>query len=407
MDKRQSFVSRLIGRLYKFLVKKAVNIADMRRYSKVLLPSPIFGYLDGGADDEVTLRRNSSDFGKYELLPRYLVDISSIDTTTHVMDSDLSFPVICSPTGMSRLFHAEGELAVAQAAAEIGTVYTLSTLSTFSIEDVAGVSKGDKWFQIYVFKDRSLISEFMDRCRDAGYKGLSLTIDVPTQGNRERDIRNGLAIPPSIGLRSAFGFLLKPMWCYDYLTSDRFQLANVSHKAPVDSRDLTTLIQYLEKQFDPTVDWEAASDMVSEWGGPFAIKGICSVQDALRAVEVGATTIVLSNHGGRQLDFAASPISLLPAVKKAVGNDVEIIVEGGVRRGTDILKALALGANACAVGRPYLYGLATGGKAGVSKALGLLKEEFSRSLALAGITKVNDINQSCLREYECKHDVAR
>jgi len=236
---------------------------------------------------------------------------------------------------------------------------------------------------------------------------LSLTIDVPTQGNRERDIRNGLAIPPSIGLRSAFGFLLKPMWCYDYLTSDRFQLANVSHKAPVDSRDLTTLIQYLEKQFDPTVDWEAASDMVSEWGGPFAIKGICSVQDALRAVEVGATTIVLSNHGGRQLDFAASPISLLPAVKKAVGNDVEIIVEGGVRRGTDILKALALGANACAVGRPYLYGLATGGKAGVSKALGLLKEEFSRSLALAGITKVTDINQSCIREYECKHDVAR
>lgn len=374
-----------------------LNIHDFRKASRWLLPKPIYGYLDGGADDEVTLRNNSGDFSNYDLLPRYLVDVSSVDTTTQVMGADINFPLILSPTGMSRLFHHDGELAVARAAEEAGLVYSLSTLSTYSIEEVAEVSSVPKWFQIYVFKDRTLITEFFDRCRKSDFVGMTLTIDVPPQGNREKDVRYGLTIPPKINLARIIDYLLTPLWSINYSLGDKFQLANVSHRAPVDSADLMTLIKYLHNQFDFSVSWEDAEEMIQIWDGPFAIKGISSVFDAKKAVEIGASTLILSNHGGRQLDSAVTPISLLPEVRRAVGDDIELVLDGGVRRGSDIFKALALGADACSIGRPYLYGLATNGQDGVTTVLDILKTEFERTMGLMGVTNVKNIKRDCLR----------
>lgn len=391
-------VRKIIGWVGQHLASRAVNIEDLRKSSRILLPAPIFGYLDGAADDELSKTRNNSDFNRYELLPRFLVDVTSIDTSVAAMGANLAFPLICSPTGMSRLFHEKGELAVASACEKAGILYSLSTLSTYSIEEVTEVSAGPKWFQIYVFKDRSLISEFMERCRESDFVGLTLTIDVPTQGNRERDIRTGMTIPPKINFSTFLRFVLSPLWSSNYLLSKEFQLANVAHKAPVASSDLTTLVDYLHEQFDQSVTWEDAALMVEEWDGPFAVKGISSLSDAMRAKELGATTLILSNHGGRQLDQTISPIELLPDVRKAVGDEVEIIIDGGIRRGTDIFKAIALGANACSIGRPYLYGLAVNGEAGVVKALEILREEFRRTMALMGVTSVDQITASCLRK---------
>ena len=385
------------GSLGRRLSSGCVNIHDFRKASRWFLPKPIYGYLDGGADDEITLANNNQDFAHYELLPKYLVDISSIDLATNVMGCDISFPLVLSPTGMSRLFHPDGELAVVKAVEKAGLIYSLSTLSTYSIEEVAAVSDVPKWFQIYVFKDRNLITEFFERCRKSGFVGMTLTIDVPPQGNREKDVRYGLTIPPKINLARVLDYSLTPFWSINYLLGEKFELANVSHRAPVGNTDLMTLINYLHDQFDFSVSWEDAEEMIKLWGGPFAIKGISSVSDAKRAVEVGATTLILSNHGGRQLDSAVTPIGLLPEVRRAVGESVELILDGGIRRGTDIFKALALGANACSVGRPYLYGLATNGETGVSQALNILKTEFERTMGLMGITSIKDINRGSVR----------
>jgi L-lactate dehydrogenase (cytochrome) len=393
-----SLVSRIDEMVNGWCVKRSHNIADLRRWAKRRVPAPMFHYMDGAADDEVTLAHNHGDFDRYELLPRYLVDVSHIDTRTTVMGAPVDFPVVLAPTGMSRLFNNEGELAVAAAAADAGTVYSLSTVSTRSIEQVAEVCAGPKWFQLYVFRDRALVSEFIDRCRAARYHALCLTVDVPVPGNRERDLYTGMSIPPQLTLASWLDFLLHPLWGLKYLTSDPFQLANVAHKAPVGDDELITLVGYLAKQFDPSVDWDAAAWMIEQWQGPFAIKGICCVEDAVRAAEIGATAVILSNHGGRQLDQAASPISLLAEVKQAVGDRVEVILDGGVRRGTDVLKALALGAQACMIGRPYLFGLGAGGRAGVDRALALLRAEVERDMALLGVTRVDQITGDYVRE---------
>lgn len=382
----------------RWCLRRSHNIRDLRKYARLRVPSPMFHYMDGAADDEVTLRANCSDFDRYELLPRYLVDVSNIDTSTTVMGAPIDFPVVCAPTGMSRLFNNDGELAVSAAAAAAGTAYSLSTVSTYSIEQVAEVCAGPKWFQIYVFRDRALIDEFMQRCRAARYHGLILTVDVPVPGNRERDLYTGMQIPPAFTLASWFDFCLHPLWSIKALMSEEFQLANVAHKAPVGERDAITLVGYLAKEFDPSVDWDAAAWMVEQWNGPFAIKGICCVEDAIRATEIGANAVILSNHGGRQLDNAASPISLLADVKAAVGDRIEVIVDGGVRRGTDVIKALALGARACMIGRAYLFGLGAGGQAGVTRALELLRAEVERDMALLGVTRIEDISEKHIRE---------
>ena len=391
-------LSRLDELVNAWCLKRSHNLRDLRKFARLRVPKPMFHYLDGAAEDEVTMARNNADFSRYELLPRYLVDVSNIDTSTTVMGAPIDFPVVLAPTGMSRLFNNDGELAVAAAAAEAGTVYSLSTVSTYSIEQVAEVCAGTKWFQIYVFRDRELVSEFVERCRAARYHALCLTIDLPVAGNRERDLYTGMALPPRFSLATWFDFCLHPLWSLKYVNSPGFELANVVHKTPKDGREMTTFVNYLAEQFDPSVDWDAAAWMIEQWQGPFAIKGVGCVEDAIRAADIGATSIILSNHGGRQLDQAASPISLLAEVKAAVGDRVEVILDGGVRRGTDVLKALALGAQACMVGRPYLFGLGAGGRAGVARALQILRSEVERDMALLGVTRVSEIGPEHVRE---------
>ncbi|MGE0486921.1 MAG: alpha-hydroxy acid oxidase [Gammaproteobacteria bacterium] len=393
-----SLIERCDEAVTGWCLSRSHNIDDLRRYARLRIPRPMWGYLDGGADDEVTLARNNQDFARYDLLPRCLVDVSNVDPSTTVMGAPVSMPVILAPTGMSRLFNNAGELAVATAAAEAGTVYSLSTVGTHSIEQVAEVCPGTKWFQIYVFRDRGLVSEFIERCRAAQYQALCLTVDLAVAGNRERDLRTGMVFPPKFSLATWLDFALHPLWSLKYLGSEPFQFANVAHKVASGTDPMTSMVGYLAQQFDPSVDWDAAAWMIEQWQGPFAIKGICCVEDAVRAADIGATAVILSNHGGRQLDYAASPISLVAEVKAAVGDRVEVIVDGGIRRGTDVIKALALGARACMVGRPYLFGLGAGGRAGVARALDLLKREIERDMALLGVTRVDQLNAEYVRE---------
>lgn len=390
------FLRELEKRVSAWHLKRCHNIADLRKAAWWRLPAPMFHYMDGAADDEVTLARNESAFDELELLPRNLVDISSIDTSTTVLGQPISFPLICAPTGMSRLFHWEGELAVSRAAARAGTIYSLSTVGTHSIEEVAAECAGPKWFQIYVFKDRGLITEFIARCRAAQYHALCLTIDLPLTGNRERDLRTGMTVPPALTMKSWLSFVLHPLWSLCHVSSPPFSLANVAHRVHAGG-DVQTLQSYIASQFDRTVTWDDARLMVEQWNGPFAVKGILTADDAKRAVDIGATAVIVSNHGGRQLDHVPAPIDLLPEIVAAVDGRAEVIVDGGIRRGTDIVKAIALGAQACMTGRGYLFGLGAGGEAGVDRALSLLKSEVERDMALLGCRNVKEITRNHVR----------
>jgi L-lactate dehydrogenase (cytochrome) len=375
---------------------RCYSIADLRKMAKRRIPAPVFNYMDGGAEDEITLRRNSSSFEQYQLVPRVLRDVSKVDASTSILGQQSSLPLILSPTGMSRLFHYKGEEAVSRAAQKAGLIYTLSSMSTHSIEEVATFSDGPKWFQIYVWRDRELLKSFFDRCRNSGYTALCLTVDVPVFGLRERDLKSGLTIPPELTFRTMFDTLMRPEWLWQYLTSSRMELANVRGHSSV-SNDAFVLAEYTNAQFDPSVNWDAAEWMIKEWGGEFAIKGIISKEDAKRAIDVGATAIIVSNHGGRQLDHSPACFDVLEEVVDVVNGQAEVILDGGVRRGTDVIKALALGAKACMIGRSYLYGLGAGGEKGVDRALGLLRDEILRNMALMGIKSIDELDKSCLR----------
>jgi L-lactate dehydrogenase (cytochrome) len=372
------------------------SIADLRALSKRRLPAPVFHYMDGAAEDEVTLKHNRSAFDKYQLLPRVLRDVSKVDPHTTILGQPSSLPLILSPTGMSRLFHYKGEDAVSRAAHKAGLIYTLSSVSTYSIEEVAAITDGPKWFQIYVWRDRELLRSFIERCRASGYKALCLTVDVPVFGQRERDMKSGLTIPPEPTLRTMFDTLMRPQWLWQYLSSPRMELANVRGHSSI-SNDAFVLAEYTSEQFDPSVTWHAAAWMIKEWDGEFAIKGIVNKEDAKRAADIGATAIIVSNHGGRQLDHAPASFDVLAEIVDAVDGHAEVILDGGVRRGTDVIKALALGARACMIGRSYLYGLGAGGEAGVDRALGLLGEEIKRNMALLGVRSVEELDTSYLR----------
>jgi len=379
-------------------LKRCHNINDLRKAARIRMPSPMFHYMDGAAEDEVNLKRSCASFDDYELLPRNLRDISHIDPSTTVLGESIDIPVICSPTGMSRLFHHDGELAVSRAAARARTIYTLSTMGTYSIEDVARECSGPKWFQIYVFKDRTLVSEFIERCKATEYHAMCLTIDLSLTGNRERDLRTGMTIPPKFSLAGWFDFALHPLWSLSYLANPAFSLANVEHRVSGGSgEDVTTLVDYISGQFDRTVTWDDAAEMVKEWGGPFVVKGVLTVHDAEQAVAIGANAIMLSTHGGRQLDHTPAPIDVLPEIAAAVGDKVEIIVDGGIRRGTDVLKAIALGATAVSIGRGYLFGLGAGGEAGVDRTLAILKDEIVRDMALLGCRTIDEITSDYVR----------
>lgn len=374
-------------------LQRAYNIADLRLLARKRLPRPIFDYIDGGADDEVTLARNMSAFSRYTLMPDVLVDVSRVRTGTRMFGQEAAWPLMLSPTGLNRMFHGEAELAVARAAARHGLPYGLSTLGTTRLEDLARAFGGPKIFQIYIFKDRGLTAEFVARCKAAGFHGLALTVDTPVAGNRERDRVNGLSVPPRLTLRSMLSFALHPGWSIPALSGARFDFANVSHRVDALAEGPMSLFDYIGGQFDRTLTWRDVEWLAREWDGPLAIKGVMTPADARRAIAAGATGVMISNHGGRQLDGAPAPIDQVAAIREALGQGPDVICDGGVRRGSDVVKALALGATGCSVGRPYLYGLAAGGEAGVDRALTLLREEFDRALVLAGIADIADIER--------------
>ncbi|HEV2568772.1 alpha-hydroxy acid oxidase [Sphingomonas sp.] len=361
------------------------------------LPRPIFDYIDGGADDEVSLRRNARAFADYELVPDVLNDVSEIRTETRLFGQPSRWPLLLSPTGLTRMFHDHAELAVGRAAARHGLIYSLSTMGTTPLEDFARAFGGPKVFQIYIFKDRGLTAEFITRCKEAGFHGLMLTVDTPVAGNRERDRASGLALPPKLTLKSLLSFALHPTWSLPALTGSKFDLANVSHKVDALAAGPMSLFDYIGAQFDPSIGWRDVEWLANEWGGPFAIKGVMTPEDARRSIASGATGVMISNHGGRQLDGAPAPVDQIAAVREAVGDAPDVICDGGVRRGSDVVKALALGATACSIGRPYLYGLAAGGEAGVDRALTLLNAEFERTLRLAGINDIASVSRRHVR----------
>ena len=368
------------------------NINDLRSLAKRRLPRSMFHYIDGGADDEVTLRRNTDAFDDYEIQPRFLRPVDEIDTTVTLFGKKLDVPFFIAPTGMSRLFHHTKENAVARAAAKFGTAYSLSTLGTASLEEIAKETDGPKIFQIYILKDRELTQEFVDRCKAANYDVLCLTVDVPLAGNRERDKVTGMTMPPRFTMKSLFSFFTHLNWSFNLLLHPDFRLANVVHRVDALGKGAMGLIEYVNGQFDRTVTWDDAARLIQQWGGPFVIKGVLTAEDAKRAQEIGATALMISNHGGRQMDGVPAAIDCLAPIRDAVGSDMELILDGGIRRGTHILKALALGADAVSIGKAYLYGLAAGGQKGVELALQILKDELERDMALMGCGTIQELS---------------
>ena len=377
-------------------LKNCYKTEDFRKLAKKRLPSPIFHYIDGGADDEVTLRRNSQAFDDCDLVPNVLAGHEEVDTSVEVLGQRLSFPLFMSPTAMQRLFHHEGELALAKAADKLGTMFGVSTIGTRSIEELGAFTNAPKFFQIYVHHDPAMTVDLISRCKEAKFDALALTVDAIVAGNRERDYITGMTTPPKLTLRSLLSFALHPGWTFNYLLRERFELPNIAKYLKEGSAAHSSVLQYLDTHLKRSIDWADAAQMIEEWGGPFAIKGVMSVDDAKRSVEVGASAIIVSNHGGRQLDGSRSPFDQLETIVDAVGGQIEIILDGGVRRGTHILKALAKGATACSGGRLYLYALAGAGSAGVERAMSLLKAEVERDMILMGCRSLSDLKPSML-----------
>ncbi len=365
------------------------DIGDLRKIAKRRLPGGVFDYIDGGAEDELALERNSSAFSDIEFVPRVLRDVSQVDPSTTVLGRRVPYPLILSPTGFTRIAHSQGELAVARPAAARGIPYGLSTMGTRSIEEVAAVSDGPKWFQIYTWRDRGLVKDLVDRSEAAGFDAILLTVDTAVLGRRERDVRRGYTLPPKIGLDTLIDGAIHPGWSLDFLRNDPITFANVaSDNDAGDGSSAVNLSAYINSQFDQALSWSDVEWLQSIWSGPIVLKGVQSVADAKIAADLGVTGVALSNHGGRQLDSAPSPIDLVAPVAQAVGGQTEIYCDGGVRRGSDIVKAVALGATACMAGRPYLYGLGAAGERGVEFVLDFFEEGVRQTMALTGATDV-------------------
>ena len=373
---------------------RAASVADLRTIARRRLPRGVFDYIDGGAEDERTMAANAAAFGAVTFRPRVLRDVGDVDPSTTLLGRRLPLPLVLAPTGFTRIADPDGELAVARAAARAGLPYTLSTLSTRSIEEVAAIGAGPKWFQVYVWRDRGLVKEMIGRAATAGYEALVLTVDTAVLGRRERDVRRGFSLPPTIGLSTLVDGALHPGWTWRFLRSDPIRFANVRDAASIgDGSTAVTLSEYVNTQFDPGLSWRDVEWMRSVWAGPLIIKGVQTVDDARLAADAGVEAIALSNHGGRQLDSAPATLDLVAPVADAVGDRLEIICDGGVRRGSDIVKAVALGARACMAGRAYLYGLGAAGERGVDHVLGLLDADVRRTMALVGASSVADLGR--------------
>lgn len=371
-----------------------LNVGDFQALSHRRVPRPVIDFFDGGSEDERTVARNRAAFGDWLLVPRQMRDVSRVDPATSLMGQRVAWPFIVGPTGLPGLIHPDGEIGLAKAAAEVGSLYTLSTMASRSIEEVAAATAGPKAFQLYLFRDRGLSRELIQRARAAGYAALMLTIDVQVPANRERDRRNGMVIPPRFNARTLAGFARHPRWCWNVLVRRPVKLANFKG---IRADPGMSLLSFIDRQFDPAITWQDLDWVAAEWGGPVGVKGVMAVEDAVAAADHGAQTLIVSNHGGRQLDGAAAPLDMLPEIADRLAGRAEIILDGGIRRGTDMLKAMALGASGCMAGRVGLYGLGAGGTAGALRVLRALRSEFERDLALAGAGDVASIHRSSLR----------
>jgi L-lactate dehydrogenase (cytochrome) len=378
---------------------RSASVADLREIARRRLPRGVFDYIDGAAEDERTLERNCAAFERLEFRPRVLTDVGVVDPSTTLLGRPIAFPLVLAPVGFTRIANSQGELAVARAAQRAGIPYSLSTLSTRSIEEVAAVSNGPKWFQVYAWRDRGLVKEMVERAKAAEYEALLLTVDTAVLGRRERDVRNGFTLPPALGLDTLIDGALHPGWTLDFLRADPIAFANVvgRNDAAVTSADPVTLSDYIGEQFDPGLHWRDVDWLRSVWDGPIVLKGIQRIEDAQTAAQVGVQAIALSNHGGRQLDGAPPTLELVAPVADRVGDRIEIICDGGIRRGSDIVKALALGARACMAGRAYAYALGAGGERGVDLVLDWFDEGIRRTMALTGARNVAECTPDLVR----------
>ena len=372
------------------------NFHDFRQLAKQRLPSPIFNYIDGAAEDEKTYARNTASFDDCDLVPNVLRGTESIDLQVSIMGQSLDMPIYCSPTALQRVFHHQGEHAVAAAAHKYGTMFGVSSLGTASLQQIRQEYAGPQCYQFYFHKDRGLNRAMLENAKAAGIDVLMLTVDTITGGNRERDLRTGFSIPFRLNLSGLVNFAIKPRWAFNYLVHEKFSLPQLDDHVDM-SGGAVSVGRYFTEMLDPTMTWDDVCEMIELWDGEFCLKGVMSREDALRAKEVGATGIVVSNHGGRQLDGSRSPFDQLEEIVDAVGDDIDVIMDSGVQRGSHVLKALAAGAKAVGGGRFYLYALAAAGQAGVERALEIMRTEIERNMRLMGVSKISELNRSHLR----------
>ena len=378
-------------------LSKAADVGDLRTMAKKRMPAGCFDYIDGAAQDEVTAVNNVSSFKNYYFRPRVLRDVAAISTTTTLLGGQIPFPVMIAPTGFDRIAHSQGELAVARAAKRAGIPYSLSTMGTRSIEEVAEVNDGRKWFQVYVWRDKPLLKEMLERAAASGYEGIMITVDTAVLGRRERDVRRGFSLPPKVGLDTIIDGIRHPRWTSDFLRAEPIQFANVKGSSAVgDGSTPVTLSDYINSQFDPALSWSDIEWFRDNWPGMIMIKGVQTVEDAEIAADMKLDGVILSNHGGRQLDYAPSPIDLVAPVADAVGDRTAVICDGGVRRGSDIVKAVAMGADACMIGRAYFYALGAAGERGVDWVLEFLRAGVEHTMALSGGGSIDDLNSDLI-----------
>ncbi|WP_181013710.1 alpha-hydroxy acid oxidase [Agrobacterium rosae] len=376
-------------------MSKALTIADLKKQAQRRVPKMFFDYADSGAWTESTYRANEDDFAKIKLRQRVLVDMTDRSLATEMIGEKVSMPVALSPTGLTGMQHADGEMLAAKAAEEFGVPFTLSTMSICSIEDVASVTSRPFWFQLYVMKDRDFVNNLIDRAKAAKCSALVLTLDLQILGQRHKDLRNGLSAPPKFTPKHIWQMATRPQWCFDMLQTKRRSFGNIVGHAKNVS-DLSSLSSWTAEQFDPRLSWKDVEWIKERWGGKLILKGILDEEDAIAAAGTGADAIIVSNHGGRQLDGALSSIDMLPKIVDAVGDKIEIHLDGGIRSGQDVLKAIALGAKGTYIGRPFLYGLGAGGKQGVTTALEIIRKEMDITMALCGKRLLTDVDSSIL-----------
>ncbi len=373
------------------------NSHDFRELARRRLPYPVFHYIDGAADDEVTKARNTSAFDDCDLVPDVLAGVETIDMRTTLFGREMAMPLFLSPTALQRIFHWHGERGVARAAAKFGTFFGISSLSTVGIAEIGALTDGPKLFQLYVHKDKGLNHALIESCKAAKFDAIALTVDTIVSGNRERCKRSGFTTPPRFTPSSALSYAAKPGWALNFLFRERFSLPNLESHVSEGSSEPISIQNYFNTQLDQSMDWKTAEAIRADWGGHFCLKGVMSVADARRAVDIGATAIMVSNHGGRQLDGSRAPFDQLAEIVDAVGDRIDVICDGGIRRGSHVLKALSVGAKAASGGRMYLYALAAAGQGGVERALGNMRDEIERGMKLMGVTSIDQLNRDRLR----------